>query len=49
VERALRIARRTIRLLANNIADVIILIDARGILRFVSQSVEPVRDCAGPN
>ena len=30
------------RLLANNIADIIILIDARGLLRYVSQSVEPV-------
>jgi len=36
------------RLLANNIADVIILIDARGILRFVSQSVEPVLGLRGP-
>ena len=30
------------RLLANNIADIIILIDARSLLRYVSQSVEPV-------
>jgi diguanylate cyclase (GGDEF)-like protein/PAS domain S-box-containing protein len=41
-ERALREREAHYRLLANNIADVIILIDARGILRFVSQSVEPV-------
>ena len=42
VEGALREREAHYRLLANNIADVIILIDARGILRFVSQSVEPV-------
>jgi diguanylate cyclase (GGDEF)-like protein/PAS domain S-box-containing protein len=41
-ERALREREAHYRLLANNIADIIILIDARGILRFVSQSVEPV-------
>ena len=30
------------RLLANNIADIVILMDARGTLRYVSHSVEPV-------
>lgn len=48
VERALRDREAHYRLLANNIADVIILIDARGILRFVSQSVEPVLGLRGP-
>jgi diguanylate cyclase (GGDEF)-like protein/PAS domain S-box-containing protein len=38
----LRDSEARYRLLANNIADIIILIDARGILRFVSNSVEPV-------
>lgn len=38
----LRESESRYRLLANNIADIIILIDARGILRFVSHSVEPV-------
>jgi diguanylate cyclase (GGDEF)-like protein/PAS domain S-box-containing protein len=41
-ERALREREAHYRLLANNIADIIILIDARGVLRYVSQSVEPV-------
>ena len=41
-ERALREREAHYRLLANNIADIIILIDARGMLRFVSHSVEPV-------
>lgn len=41
-ERALRQREAHYRLLANNIADIIILIDARGVLRYVSQSVEPV-------
>jgi diguanylate cyclase (GGDEF)-like protein/PAS domain S-box-containing protein len=41
-ERRLRDSEARYRLLANNIADIIILIDARGILRFVSHSVEPV-------
>ncbi|QDW38281.1 diguanylate cyclase [Bradyrhizobium sp. KBS0727] len=41
-ERRLRESEARYRLLANHIADVIILIDARGILRFVSHSVEPV-------
>jgi diguanylate cyclase (GGDEF)-like protein/PAS domain S-box-containing protein len=41
-ERALRESEAHYRLLANNIADIIILIDARGVLRFVSHSVEPV-------
>ena len=47
-ERALREREAHYRLLANNIADVIILIDARGILRFVSQSVEPVLGLRAP-
>jgi diguanylate cyclase (GGDEF)-like protein/PAS domain S-box-containing protein len=42
IERALRNSEAHYRLLANNIADVILLIDGRSILRFVSQSVEPV-------
>jgi len=41
-ERALREREAHSRLLANNIADIIILIDARSLLRYVSQSVEPV-------
>ncbi|WKA31309.1 diguanylate cyclase [Bradyrhizobium roseum] len=41
-ELALREREAHYRLLANNIADIIILIDARGVLRYVSQSVEPV-------
>jgi len=48
IERALRDREAHYRLLANNIADVIILIDARGRLRFVSQSVEPVLGLRGP-
>jgi len=48
VERALRDREAHYRLLANNIADIIILIDARGMLRFVSQSVEPVLGLRGP-
>jgi diguanylate cyclase (GGDEF)-like protein/PAS domain S-box-containing protein len=42
IERALREREAHYRLLANNIADIIILIDARGRLRYISQSVEPV-------
>ena len=41
-EQRLREREAHYRLLANNIADIIILIDARGNLRFVSHSVEPV-------
>jgi diguanylate cyclase (GGDEF)-like protein/PAS domain S-box-containing protein len=41
-ERSLRKSEEHYRLLANNIADIIILIDARSLLRYVSQSVEPV-------
>jgi diguanylate cyclase (GGDEF)-like protein/PAS domain S-box-containing protein len=41
-ERALRDREAHYRLLANNIADIIILIDARSLLRYVSQSVDPV-------
>jgi diguanylate cyclase (GGDEF)-like protein/PAS domain S-box-containing protein len=42
IERALREREAHYRLLANNIADIIILIDARGLLRYVSRSAEPV-------
>lgn len=41
-ERTLREREAHYRLLANNIADIIILIDARSMLRYVSKSVEPV-------
>jgi diguanylate cyclase (GGDEF)-like protein/PAS domain S-box-containing protein len=41
-ERVLREREAHYRLLANNIADIIILIDARGLLRYVSRSAEPV-------
>ena len=41
-ERALREREAHYRLLANNIADIIILIDARSLLRYVSRSAEPV-------
>jgi diguanylate cyclase (GGDEF)-like protein/PAS domain S-box-containing protein len=41
-ERTLREREAHYRLLANNIADIIILIDARSLLRYVSHSVEPV-------
>jgi diguanylate cyclase (GGDEF)-like protein/PAS domain S-box-containing protein len=41
-ERALREREAHYRLLANNIADIIILIDARSHIRYVSQSVETV-------
>jgi len=41
-ERTLREREAHYRLLANNIADIIILIDARSLIRYVSQSVEPV-------
>lgn len=41
-ERALRKSEAHYRLLANNIADIIILIDSRSLLRYVSDSVEPV-------
>lgn len=40
--RALRKSEAHYRLLANNIADIIILIDSRSLLRYVSDSVEPV-------
>ena len=39
-ERALRDSESHYRLLANNIADVVILLDGRGTLRYVSHSVE---------
>ncbi len=41
-ERTLRESEAHYRLLANNFAVIIILIDARSLLRYVSQSVEPV-------
>jgi diguanylate cyclase (GGDEF)-like protein/PAS domain S-box-containing protein len=41
-ERTLREREAHYRLLANNIADIIILIDARSLIRYVSRSVEPV-------
>jgi len=41
-ERTLREREAHYRLLANNIADIILLIDARSLIRYVSQSVEPV-------
>ncbi len=41
-ERALREREAHYRLLANNIADIIILIDANSLLRYVSRSAEPV-------
>lgn len=41
-ERTLREREAHYRLLANNIADIIILIDARSLLRYVSRSAEPV-------
>lgn len=40
--RALRKSETHYRLLADNIADIIILIDARNLLRYVSRSAEPV-------
>ena len=40
--RALRASEAHYRLLADNIADIIIRIDARGLLRYVSRSAEPV-------
>ena len=40
--RALRQSEAHYRLLADNIADIIILIDARGLLRYVSRSAETV-------
>src|SRR5437899_3063501 len=42
IERALREREAHYRLLADNIADIIILIDARSRLRYVSRSAEPV-------
>ena len=41
-ERTLREREAHYRLLANNIADIILLIDARSLMRYVSHSVEPV-------
>ena len=46
-ERALREREARYRLLADNIADIVILLDGRGILLFVSQSVEPVLGLRG--
>lgn len=42
IERTLREREAHYRLLADNIADIIIVIDARSMLRYVSRSVEPV-------
>ncbi|WOH69113.1 diguanylate cyclase [Bradyrhizobium sp. BWA-3-5] len=42
IERTLREREAHYRLLADNIADIIIAIDANGLLRYVSRSVEPV-------
>jgi diguanylate cyclase (GGDEF)-like protein/PAS domain S-box-containing protein len=41
-ERTLREREAHYRLLADNIADIIIVIDSRSLLRYVSRSVEPV-------
>lgn len=41
-ERTLRQREAHYRLLADNIADIIIVIDSRSLLRYVSRSVEPV-------
>jgi diguanylate cyclase (GGDEF)-like protein/PAS domain S-box-containing protein len=42
MESVLRDREGRYRLLADNIADVVVLLDRRGVLLFVSQSVEPV-------
>jgi diguanylate cyclase (GGDEF)-like protein/PAS domain S-box-containing protein len=42
MESVLRDREARYRLLADNIADVVVLLDRRGVLLFVSQSVEPV-------
>ncbi|WFU19892.1 diguanylate cyclase [Bradyrhizobium sp. CB3481] len=42
IERTLREREAHYRLLADNIADIIIVIDANSLLRYVSRSVEPV-------
>jgi diguanylate cyclase (GGDEF)-like protein/PAS domain S-box-containing protein len=41
-ERALRERETRYRLLADNIADIVILLDGRGLLLYVSPSVEPI-------
>jgi diguanylate cyclase (GGDEF)-like protein/PAS domain S-box-containing protein len=42
MEGALRERESRYRLLADNIADIVILLDRRGVFQFVSQSLEPV-------
>jgi len=46
-ERALRERETRYRLLADNIADIVILLDGRGMLLYVSPSVEPVLGLRG--
>ena len=46
-ERALRERETRYRLLADNIADIVILLDGRGVLLYVSPSVEPVLGLRG--
>ena len=46
-ERALRERETRYRLLADNIADIVILLDGRGTLLYVSPSVEPVLGLRG--
>lgn len=48
-ERALRQSESHYRLLANNVADVVILLDGRGILRYVSHSVEQMLGVRAPD
>lgn len=46
-ERALRERETRYRLLADNIADIVILLDGRGVLLYVSPSVEPILGLRG--
>lgn len=46
-ERALRERETRYRLLADNIADIVILLDGRGMLLYVSPSVEPILGLRG--
>jgi diguanylate cyclase (GGDEF)-like protein/PAS domain S-box-containing protein len=46
-ERALRERETRYRLLADNIADIVILLDGRGLLLYVSPSVEPILGLRG--
>ena len=48
-ERALRERETRYRLLADNIADIVILLDRNGVLLYVSPSVEPVLGLRGPD